>query len=530
MDKQTEIEFRRIVEMVRAGNLAPARQAAQAALAQHPRAFFLHNILGVIQSMARQWKPAKKHFLKALKLDENNADGLKNLGNAEFRLGELQSAQQTLSRLVRLHPGLPDGWFALGNVHLARQAPEKAEECFAKALELKPDFELAANNLMWLQEQSDRLEALETTVAALEKTLPKSAIAGLYRGILQFRHGDYAAARARLEPFAFNPEAGLDMARLEGLRLHHLARAEDRLGHADAAFELFTRSNALNQSKLAHPLVRPARHIARLEAAKSCFMPRFSRRWSQRAASEAAPVFMVGFPRSGVGLLAAFLRGHSGVEIFEEQPLVQQLRKDIGTFDTPDFSGFDSLPRDRLAMAAKTYLKAAKSDRLAIDKLPLNLAYAGEILRVFPKAKFILVQRDPADCVLSSFMHPFALNDATATLDTAENAARTFDLEYSLWSQITEELSPAVVTLRYEDMVTDPARALAPVLEFLGLEWQADILTRREAGATGEGFIAAPASLPLYTGSIGRWQRYRAHMPGALEIIAPWRAEFGYSD
>ena len=40
-----------------------------------------------------------------------------------------------------------------------------------------------------------------------------------------------------------------------------------------------------------------------------------------------------------------------------------------------------------------------------------NQIYVGEIIRYFPKAKFILALRHPNDCILSCFMQAFLLNN-----------------------------------------------------------------------------------------------------------------------
>ena len=53
-----------------------------------------------------------------------------------------------------------------------------------------------------------------------------------------------------------------------------------------------------------------------------------------------------------------------------------------------------------------------KKANIVIDKLPLNIVHVGEIVRFFPKAKFIFALRHPYDSVLSCFMQHFTLNPA----------------------------------------------------------------------------------------------------------------------
>ena len=52
----------------------------------------------------------------------------------------------------------------------------------------------------------------------------------------------------------------------------------------------------------------------------------------------------------------------------------------------------------------KKHINLDNQSTLFIDKLPLNIINTGEILRIFPNAKFILSLRHPMDCVLSCFI------------------------------------------------------------------------------------------------------------------------------
>ncbi len=151
------------------------------------------------------------------------------------------------------------------------------------------------------------------------------------------------------------------------------------------------------------------------------------------------PVFLVGFPRSGTTLLDTFLRSLARKSYYEE-------------------------------------VRGHKPKGLVIDRLPMNLVYAGEILRVFPRAKFILALRDPADAVLSCFMQSVRLNPPMATLDTPTDAAKTYAFSMGIWQKTVKALAPAVVTTRYEDLSVNPEETLRTILCFLGIEWEGAML------------------------------------------------------
>ena len=62
-----------------------------------------------------------------------------------------------------------------------------------------------------------------------------------------------------------------------------------------------------------------------------------------------------------------------------------------------------------------------------------NYIDLGLILRVFPRAKFILSIRHPNDCVLSCFMQTFNLNDAMANFLDLKDSANLYNLSMRLF-------------------------------------------------------------------------------------------------
>jgi hypothetical protein len=71
-----------------------------------------------------------------------------------------------------------------------------------------------------------------------------------------------------------------------------------------------------------------------------------------------------------------------------------------------------------------------------------------------------------------------------------------------------------------------------PLVEFLGLEWDDNLLNHRET-AQKRDFIRTPSYdqvvQPLYDQASGRWQNYRKQMTPVLPLLEPWIREFGYS-
>ena len=251
------------------------------------------------------------------------------------------------------------------------------------------------------------------------------------------------------------------------------------------------------------------------------------------ASSRPAPVFLVGFPRSGTTLLDTILMGHPGIAVLEEQSLL----KAIGL----GFDGFervaDIAEEELRALQDRYFALAAEKVKLTdntllIDKSPLNLQLVPQIMRLFPDARFILAMRHPADVVFGCFKANFRLNNAMSSFLALDTAAEFYDLTFRTWENSLKLFSPEVHTVRYESLIEDPEAALRPVIEGLGLEWNDRILDHQKT-ARDRGLVAtasyAQVTEPIYRHADGRWRHYRRHLEPILPVLAPWIEEFGYA-
>lgn len=520
MSTPIETEFLRISNLFKAGKMQAAEAAAKDALQRYPRAFFLHNILGAICGVTDRWKEASRHFKKAVKIEARNFEGLRNLANSERKLGDLRAAHSHLIAALKISPNFAEGWCSLGVLYLDKPNLLKAAEAFENALALKPDHAEAALSLMVLAERANRLDDLRRVLKKFGAAYPGHAVYKLFEGILLVSDGDDVQARDLLAAIGFDHTGSPGNLVLELLRVSHLARINDRLDSTDDAFALFEKAQALGVLQSKDVKLDAARYQKALTARVSYYADDFDNRWAEPSSCSVSPVFMIGFPGSGVDFLGRYLQGHSGIVTVQNLPAVAKMRQVLGTYSDADMSALDRLDARKLEKARGVYHEMtpfAKNEELVIDQFPLNLVHIGEILRVFPKARFILSVRDPADAALSCFMQAFQPNDAMAGMTSPLGAAQIYDNAMQIWAAVEKRLKPAYVTCRYEDLIANPEATLAPVVSFLGLPWDDNILPAADIGFAQD--------LP-----IGRWQRYAHLMPEALEILGPWRKHFSYSD
>jgi len=208
------------------------------------------------------------------------------------------------------------------------------------------------------------------------------------------------------------------------------------------------------------------------------------------------------------------------------------LRAEGGNFDAlaPMDGGEVRRLQQRYFELADGYVQRGE-DVMLIDKSPLHMQSVPQIYRLFPNAQVILALRHPADVVLSCFMAKFRMNASMSNFVRLDTIAEFYDLSFSLWEKSLALFPLKVHPVVYERMIEDPEAALRPVVEGLGLRWQADILDHQRT-ARQRGVITtasyAQVTEPLYSGSVGRWQHYRKHLEPVLSSLRPWAEKLGY--
>ena len=136
-----------------------------------------------------------------------------------------------------------------------------------------------------------------------------------------------------------------------------------------------------------------------------------------------------------------------------------------------------TLEGEMLAAAAR------KGKRIWCEKTPSNLVPRNlKVLgQVFPDARYLCLHRHALDVVQSLIKIIHRLDDLQPFL--IKNGVITAAINY--WNERTvtllqhEQDNPSrCFRLRYEDLVTDPAKVLDPLFRFLGLDWDESLTDR----------------------------------------------------
>ena len=377
-------------------------------------------------------------------------------------------------------------------------------------------------------EKANRLDELDILIAQAKAAQVSDDEIAFLHALVISRKGDTAKALEIAQAIRSRAVHPTTLAQFIG-------QQADRAGKIDQAILAFEdMNNAMAQSPMGVGVDRNAYQRA-IEGLTNQTTSDWLSRWPVVPAinEPRAPVFLVGFPRSGTTLLDTILMGHSATHVLEEIPIIETVSKAVG-----DISRIGELGVDEIAEMRALYFAELKKasppppGKLVIDKNPLSMIRIPLIYRLFPDAKIILAMRHPCDVVLSCYMQNFKPTEAMASFLDLSNASRTYDRIFNYWEKCQKVFPLNVHMLRYEAMVEDLETEMRPLFAFLGLPWEDGVLDHQKT-ATNRGYIRTPSYAQvterIYSSASGRWARYRSQMKEVLPTLQPWVERYGYS-
>jgi hypothetical protein len=187
-----------------------------------------------------------------------------------------------------------------------------------------------------------------------------------------------------------------------------------------------------------------------------------------------APIFIVGCQRSGTTVLRLILDSHSHISCGPETRFLADMER-IVTKDWTRLSrfGFDQEAwLERMATffggIHHDYAIGRGKQRWA-DKTPLYALHMDFVARLFPDAQFVHVIRDARDVAVSHRKRFGYRSCVTSAIKWPRYIAAA--------RASAADLAPGqYYEVRYERLVSDPETTLRGLLEFLGEDWEPQIL------------------------------------------------------
>lgn len=458
---------------------------------------------------------------------------------AQFEAGRLDAAARLYQKAERRAPGDIRPAYSLAVIDIRQGRLARARRRLETVIATAPDHLPAQHNLGAVRQQlgdwrgaAAAYEAALAVRPAAHETRQQLAAAltvlgrtdeavGHYRVLSGTPEARWAALTrlALIEPGAIDDEMLADMRRAaEDARVDAdtrtglffaLGEALERRGLNDDAFAAFTAGNRLKRVSLAPPAPAVAEaHEAAARYVRDLFTPAFIQANEGKGGRSGAPIFIVGFPRSGSTLIEQILGAHPQVQALGETAALPEV---LGGRYPPG----PTIPSAKLRDIADRYLAATRergwdgASRF-VDKTLENYLHVGLIHLIFPRAVIVHAVRDPMDVGLSCFRQLFTSGNETL-YDLADIGAehRRYQGVMAHWNAV---LPARMVEVSHEALVADPEREARKLLEAARLPWDEAVLRFFEQEGAVRTASASQVRRPIFHGSVERWRRYEAHL------------------
>lgn len=462
---------------------------------------------------------------------------------AHFRAGRLDAAAQVYRRLERQAPEDLRPTYSLAVIDLNQGRLERARDRLAALTDRAPDFAPAQHNLAAVRQAlGDWAGAAEAYAKAvdLQPAAPESriglagALAALGRSAEAIAQNRILAAEplqrwaaltriALIDPAAIGEDelaamrdaAGRDTtpeAERIGL-LFALGDVLDAQGRDAEAFDAYADGNRRQRSR-ADAGAAAAANAAAADYVRARVTPRFLADFAGQGSRSAAPIFVVGFPRSGSTLIEQVLASHPDVQGLGETGVLPHLAEAGYPASAAAFR--DLATRYLAAMRARGWDGHSRF----VDKTLENYLHVGLIAALFPKAVILHAVRDPIDTGFACFRQLFARGNDTL-YDLGDIGAEYVRYR-SLMDHWRSLLPGRICDVGYEALVAAPEAAMRALAADAGLAWSPAMLDFHEHQGAVTTASASQVRRPIYAGSVQRWRRYGAMLGALIDALGPY--------
>ncbi|MEP6546678.1 MAG: sulfotransferase [Gammaproteobacteria bacterium] len=478
--------------------------------------------LAAVSLAADKALDAERLLRHALDQSAHHPLAWRGLGQTLLKLGRLEEAQAAAHRLVKIEPENPQSWITIATAATRLMRQEEALEAYEQAAQLQPEevrLRLSIGHIHKTLGRRDESEAAYKAVLAME---PGQAEA--YWSLADLKNYSFSDAEiaAMLALLSKHVPADDKTARSQTAQLHFaLGKAfEQRHRYADA-FTYYARGNGLRRVDASFDIEHFERRSARIRAV---FDKAFFGGRTGSGDPSAAPIFIVGLPRSGSTLVEQILASHSRVEGTMELPNIITITHQFDDM-AADRDGYPetvgAAPIGIFTGLGSRYLEETRPLRTGrehfTDKLPNNFSHVGLIHAILPHATIIDARRHPMDSCFSTFKQHFA-EGQTFSYDLGD-LGRYYRCYLSLMDHWDSVLPGKVLHVQYEDMVRDPETNIRRLLDACALPFEEACLAFHKTRRSVRTASAEQVRQPMYTSGVGYWRHFEKELQPLREAL-----------
>jgi tetratricopeptide (TPR) repeat protein len=512
--------------------------ARAATLGEASANFYYH--VGLTHIQRSDLESAKAVFAKGLELAPDDADMRLHYAQVCYEATYHEEALAALAAWPTAAVTPLNVAAGVGNLLMNLGQPQRAEALLRRAIAERPTHLPDTLALVQLLERTNRVSeaaALLQNLAANPRATALGAELLMTRARVAQRQSHHELAIEYLVQAMPDFKRPHERHRM----LFPMAQSLDALGRYDDAYAALVKAHGSQlalverTAPLAAARGTPQMKVTELDGDAADVA-----QWDHSGAPGVAgsPVFVVAFPRSGTTLLELTLDAHPLLRAMDEQPFIQNALEDMLAFGAKypqQLAGLTAAQLDDVR--ARYWQRVAKKVQLGpgqrlVDKNPLNILRLPVMRRLFPHAPVILAIRHPCDVIMSCYMQHFSAPDWAMLCADLPGLARGYRKTFDYWYRSVALLHPAVMEIRYEQLVGEFPTVVRAMTDFLQLPWEPAMLAPADEGRV-QRFISTPSyaqvAQPVHSKSVGRWQNYRRYLEPVIPAIQPYLTRWDYT-
>jgi len=507
-----------------------------------------YNNIGIVLFGQGQSKNAIRFYKKALEIEPNFTEVHNNLGNALKENGQLDEAIMSYKASITLQFDYADAHYNLGLIlhHLKRL--DGAAQSYKTAIAFQSDFADAYYNLGILFHDTGQLEMAVDSIKMAIKINPENADTHKYLGNTFQSSGQIdEAIKCYEKALSINPchaDAHRNLSTIKKYKqnddqtnlIHDLllsgnlsqsdqvhlyfalAKVSEDLGNKDDLFKALDKGNRLRKEELNYSLDKDLNEHSNLKRLINISLTKTNESALFKP-SKLRPIFIVGMPRSGTSLVEQIISTHQTIygagELSTLNNLIAPIINDCIVKDK-------KVSEDNYLYIRNEYLSYISelniSETIITDKMPTNFRYIGFILKAFPEAKIINLNRDSrAICwsIYKSYFPGEGLGWAFNMEDLAGYYNSYTDL-MTFWRQLFPN---KIYDICYEDLTKNQEKETRKLLKYCDLEWDDNCLNFH----TNKRAVKTTSSLQvrkkMYQGSSEVWKKYESYLQPLIDVL-----------
>lgn len=404
------------------------------------------------------------------------------------RIGDYDRSSETYDQLLKEYPDNAKIWLSYGHVLKTQGRQDHCIRAYRNSIRLNPKF----GEAFW------SLANLKT---------------------FRFSQEDFTEMRKQLKCDDLDHE---DRVQFE----FALGKAAEDANDYDMSFKHYSSANTLHNKRIRYDAEGNHTRINRI---KSGFDVDFFHRRRGAGCASAAPIFIVGMPRSGSTLLEQILASHSMVEGTTELPDMISMAMDlVGESDVGEFESYSSVLAQKtdaeLRELGNQYIERTRVHRKTdkpffIDKMPNNFLHIGLIHLILPNSKIIDARRHPLGCCLSNFKQYYARGQNFSY--DLEDIGRFYSDYVELMAHYDRILPERIFRVIYEKTVTDTESQVRDLLAHCNLEFEPECLRFFETKRGVRTASSEQVRQPIYRQGIEQWTNYDRWLDSLKAALGP---------